>query len=959
MGNTVSNTALFRPTEPSYGEELENLIFIPELMDMNVATFWDNEDFEMFNKNENMKELKQKKFPALFLYYTKEEKTKHTIIYFHSNSSDLGQMYEELETLHKHLHANILAFEYVGFGLCYLEGAANQFNINRRAMASYNFLRSINIKSKNILLFGRSIGTGAATKLGYNLKLLKHEIGGIILHSPYISIKLLVEDYVAYASYLIENIYDNFKNLKAVSNNDKSDTPLLIIHGNDDEVVPVSHSKYIMKNLQNKYKNASYPNESYHNYYYVIDDLGIPIKTFLDTLSKSKYAECVDINIPKQFFNKSFLSTRSQNAAPNASPRKNEGDVKKLQIEKNIHGQTDPNLSPNSRAHGKNEHKREVSTNTSRKDKKDLHISKEKIKDTEYKVVLNSEGMPNEETIKRVDKKERNSNSERIKQVQKENEKRKYDENKIQVKITEAKNGRAQKMETPSVAISSLYISTKKESDRGSAISVKEGSSKGSVRNISKSSNDEGLKLLTDEHLKKRKEDAGSRHSSKKSNETSDAKRKKLDSTSKNEQDMESRGRRKTSEKSKSESKGKNEKLLKEQVQGDKKRKAELELEGKVKTTNKTNILQGDKRIPSPSSHDEFFNNSATSDSRKETFPLKNENKELSNKKEKIKEKGNLIIETSSLPGKKLEEKEKGKLKERDKERDRNKIRREEKTELDKKAAKVVKEKEREKNKKNELMPTLQKEERRNKKIATDKEIETKQYGVKPEEQTYKLKNIQMDQNGGNETKYPTLNRNNNEYFTNAVNVINKKKNPCDSYNEDEENNGSDKQYSQYDYVAENPNNRETYTEKGYINNNVTVVEEQRVEYIPCEQQESTKCDNNEKYLKNMSSTDNDSINENTYDIKEFSYYVETNIISRDKIKDLMALVMDDFSNENIEKEEKEECNKHDKYDGIETEQVDEKTDEPNAEEQKKKEQKNTKNDESTQNYKREDNAIE
>ncbi|SOV13236.1 alpha/beta hydrolase, putative [Plasmodium sp. gorilla clade G2] len=310
MGNTLSNSTLFRPTEPSYDDELKNLIYIPELMNIDVNKFWNDKTYEIFNKEENIKELHNKKFPALFLYYSKDLKSKHTIMYFHSNSCDLGQIYDELNHLHEHLHANILAIEYVGFGLCYLEGSTNQYNINRRALAAYNFLKSLNIKNENILLFGRSIGTGVASKLAYNLKLIGVSLAGIILHSPYISIEKLVEDYFTYSSYFIENIYDNYKNLSFLSNNDDSDIPLLLIHGKEDEIIHVSHSEYLMKNLNNKFKQASYPTDSYHNYYYVIDDLGIPIKIFLQTLSKSKNAKCVDINIPKAYFYRELIYYR-------------------------------------------------------------------------------------------------------------------------------------------------------------------------------------------------------------------------------------------------------------------------------------------------------------------------------------------------------------------------------------------------------------------------------------------------------------------------------------------------------------------------------------------------------------------------------------------------------------------------------------------------------------------------
>ncbi|VWU49656.1 alpha/beta hydrolase, putative [Hepatocystis sp. ex Piliocolobus tephrosceles] len=334
MGNTISTTALFHPNESTYEDNLNGLVFIPELMDIDVDTFLGNATFEVLHKDDNIKELKKKKFPALFLYHPNETKTKETIMYYHSNSCDLGDIYEELHYLYKYLHVNILAIEYVGFGLCYLEGSTNQYNINRRALAAYNFLCSLNLKSENILLFGRSIGTGAATKLAYILKLLNKNVGGIILHAPFISIQKLAEDYTKYASYFIENIYDNYKNLTVLSNNNDLDTPILIIHGQKDEVINIYHSQFLIENLKNKFIQHSYPEDSYHNEYYIIDDLGIPIKSFIKTFRKTEQGEPVEIVIPKNFLIKKFVESKKKTVSHG---------IKKKKVEQNEEGNDNVN----------------------------------------------------------------------------------------------------------------------------------------------------------------------------------------------------------------------------------------------------------------------------------------------------------------------------------------------------------------------------------------------------------------------------------------------------------------------------------------------------------------------------------------------------------------------------------------------------------------------------------------
>jgi len=93
-------------------------------------------------------------------------------------------------------------------------------------------IHEIKIPAKNIFLFGRSVGTGPAVHLAS-----QYEVGCLILVSAYTSMKKLIGDHFGkVAKWLFA---ERFENLMKI---DRVKCPTLFIHGNTDELIPVSHS---------------------------------------------------------------------------------------------------------------------------------------------------------------------------------------------------------------------------------------------------------------------------------------------------------------------------------------------------------------------------------------------------------------------------------------------------------------------------------------------------------------------------------------------------------------------------------------------------------------------------------------------------------------------------------------------------------------------------------------------
>ena len=167
--------------------------------------------------------------PCLYLAYPSGS-TK-LILYFHGNAEDLGQSYELLEHLKNTLKMHVLAMEYRGYGV--YPGSPTAEGILEDALEVWNYLtKDMAIKSKDILLFGRSLGTGIATELAAEV-----QPGALLLMTAYRSIRSVVSHIAGrLASLLILERFNNLLNIQEVK------CPTFLIHGQKDTLIPPSDS---------------------------------------------------------------------------------------------------------------------------------------------------------------------------------------------------------------------------------------------------------------------------------------------------------------------------------------------------------------------------------------------------------------------------------------------------------------------------------------------------------------------------------------------------------------------------------------------------------------------------------------------------------------------------------------------------------------------------------------------
>lgn len=150
-----------------------------------------------------------------------------TILYSHGNAEDLGWTLPTLEHL-RDLGFAVVAYDYRGYGAS-TGGPPTTAGASRDIAAVYAWLaRELGVPPGNIILYGRSLGSGPATELA-----AREPVAGLILESAFTSTYVVLTRVAVLP-------FDRFPNIRHIRD---VAAPVLLIHGTRDEVIPYSHGR--------------------------------------------------------------------------------------------------------------------------------------------------------------------------------------------------------------------------------------------------------------------------------------------------------------------------------------------------------------------------------------------------------------------------------------------------------------------------------------------------------------------------------------------------------------------------------------------------------------------------------------------------------------------------------------------------------------------------------------------
>ncbi|RDB16452.1 Monoacylglycerol lipase ABHD12 [Hypsizygus marmoreus] len=190
---------------------------------------------------------------------------KPTILFLHGNTGTraLSLRIAVYTALTSRLDANVLAIDYRGFGDS--EGHPTVEGVSRDARAGWEYLLSQGAKPEDILIVGHSLGTAIAGLLSAELGREGVEPRGLVLMSPFSSVRLLMDQYYLFGflpllkplamipfapRVLTWSVVHKFDTLTLVPNIKCS---VLIAHAEDDWDIQHAHSSVIFNAFLDRY----------------------------------------------------------------------------------------------------------------------------------------------------------------------------------------------------------------------------------------------------------------------------------------------------------------------------------------------------------------------------------------------------------------------------------------------------------------------------------------------------------------------------------------------------------------------------------------------------------------------------------------------------------------------------------------------------------------------------------
>ena len=163
------------------------------------------------------------------------QQTAPTLLYFHGNGSNNGDLVEVAAIFHD-LGVSVLLIDYRGYGKS-SPVFPNETRVYQDAEAAWQYLTKNRDEPQNIFVYGHSLGGAIAIELA-----TRHpDMAGLIVEGTFTSMRDMAK-FISWlrifpSDWLVTQHFDSISKIKSLS------TPLLILHGSADDIIPVAMAK--------------------------------------------------------------------------------------------------------------------------------------------------------------------------------------------------------------------------------------------------------------------------------------------------------------------------------------------------------------------------------------------------------------------------------------------------------------------------------------------------------------------------------------------------------------------------------------------------------------------------------------------------------------------------------------------------------------------------------------------
>lgn len=230
--------------------------------------FFYNPDNEASNKAEARKygydieevSYKSSDGTELIGWYVPQKNSKQVVAFMHGNSYNIEKFYKKLVPL---LDAGYSVFigEYRGFGG--VKGTITQTGLEADAIAAVEYLHRQGWKNEQIIIYGMSLGSHMAVNTAQKLQ-KDGKFAAVVLEVPFDSLLNVVKEVVFVPlplDLIIKDKYDIVAAIKEIK------SPILIMGGEKDTVVPVKLAKHLYEEAPEPKDIIIYENAGHNELY--------------------------------------------------------------------------------------------------------------------------------------------------------------------------------------------------------------------------------------------------------------------------------------------------------------------------------------------------------------------------------------------------------------------------------------------------------------------------------------------------------------------------------------------------------------------------------------------------------------------------------------------------------------------------------------------------------------------
>jgi fermentation-respiration switch protein FrsA (DUF1100 family) len=153
-----------------------------------------------------------------------------TLLYSHGNGGNIGDRVRIAQLLVEQLGVGVFMYDYRGYGRS--GGAPSEAGLVSDAVGARAALLREGVAAEHVVYFGRSLGSAVTVDLA-----LAHPPRGVVLESPFASVRAMGNTVLPGAGYLFRTRWDSLGKIGGLR------APLLVIHGEADEVVPFAQGQ--------------------------------------------------------------------------------------------------------------------------------------------------------------------------------------------------------------------------------------------------------------------------------------------------------------------------------------------------------------------------------------------------------------------------------------------------------------------------------------------------------------------------------------------------------------------------------------------------------------------------------------------------------------------------------------------------------------------------------------------